>query len=230
MCAYGVSCSPYWTTWTVSSMVFEAESWDSQHVKISSSRYACRYSIKKGSRIKASLKKSTTVIENILDKSTRGHTYRVNPDSNNPLSFFSASQPSTADDMVFAYNDGHTVGEPLYPPVPLHPPPLHPSLPPHPPLPPPPLPPLFSDISYSRSGQPPPHTGVTQHLTLPYSPMVYAPVMIGLSPHQQVESSCTNAFWLTFIKGNISRCTSCGQRTLRGEDGRPRPPPYNLCL
>ena len=100
---------------------------------------------KKGSRRKASQKKSTRVIKNILDEYTGGHTYRVNPDSNDPLPFSSASQPSTADDMVFAYDDGHTVGEPLYPPVPSHPLPLHPSLPPHPP-------PLLPDISYS-SGQ-----------------------------------------------------------------------------
>ena len=186
MCAYGVSCSLYWTTWTVSSMALKQKAGTLNMSKLAAVDMPAGNG-KKGSRRKASQKKSTRVIKNILDESTGGHTYRVNSDSNDPLPFSSASQPSTADDMVFAYDDGHTVGEPLYPPVPSHPPPLHPSLPPHPPLAPPPL---LLDISYSRSGQPPPHTGVTQHVTqhvtLPYSPMVYAPVMMGLSPHQQV--------------------------------------------
>ena len=190
---------------------------------------------KKGSRRKASQKKSTKAIKNILDESTGSHTYRVDPAScsSDPLPFSSASQvdhfqASSDDDMVSAYDDSLTTGEPFYPAptLPSHPLPLHPSQPSHPPLP----PPLLPDVSYSRCGQPPPLTGVTQHVTLPYSPMVYAPVMMGLSPHQQVESSCTNAFWLRFVKGNISRCTGCGQRTLRAEDGRPRLPPYNLCL
>ena len=70
----------------------------------------------------------------------------------------------------------------------------------------------------------------TAHVALPYSPMVYAPVMMGLSPHQQLESSNSNVFWLMFVKGNISCCTGCVQRTLHGEDVRSRPLPYNLCL
>lgn len=199
---------------------------------------------KKGSRRKASQKKSTKAIKNILDESTGGHTYRVNPDSKDSLLFSSASQPSTADDMVFAYDDGPPGSELLYPPpLPLHPPPLQPCHPPHPPPVPlpasppasPPAPPLLSDVPYSRcrhpsSLQPSPLTGVTQHVTLLYSPMVYAPVMMRPSPHQQVASSYTNVFWLTFVKGNISHCTGCGRRTLRGEDGRPHPPPHNLCL
>ena len=161
-----------------------------------------------------------------MDESSGDHRYRVNPDIDDPLPY------SSAPDMVSPYDDSVTAGEPLYSPLPSHPPPLRPPLPPYPRLAPPPTlpPPLLPDTSYSSCGQPPPLTGVTQHVTLPYSPMVYAPVMMGPSPHQQLESSNTNVFWLMFVKGNISRCTGCGQRTLRGEDGRPRPPPYNLCL
>ena len=117
----------------------------------------------------------------------------------------------TADELYPACEDSPTISYPFYSPPPP-PPPLHPD-------------PYSS--TYTRCSQPPPLTEVTQHVSLPYSPVVYAPVMMGTSPQQQVG---TNAFWLTFVKGNISRCAGCGQRTLRGEDGKPRLPPHNLCL
>ena len=157
---------------------------------------------KKGSRRKASQKKSTKAIKEILDESTESRTYRVKPASCEPLS--SASHISPADvDLFPAFEDSPTItGNPFYPP----PPPLHSD--------------LYSS-SYGRyHRQPPPLTEVTQHVTLPYSPVVHVPIVMGVSPHQQVgtSTSSTNAFWLTFVKGNISRCTGCGQRTLRGED------------
>ena len=82
--------------------------------------------------------------------------------------------PILQPDMVSTYDDSVAAGEPLYSPLRSHPP-LHPPLPPHPRLA-PPLPlPLLPDISYLGHGQPPPLTGVIEHVTLPYSPMVYMP-------------------------------------------------------
>ena len=161
---------------------------------------------KKGCRRKASQKKSTKAMKDILDASTESHSYRVNPAccSSDPLPFSSHSQTGTV-------GPSRTTGEPINSATvssgrlpqqyPLSQQPMHP-------------PPLLSDNSYARDGRPPPLSGVTQHVTLPYSPMVYAPIMMGLPHHQQVEPSSTSTFWLTFVKGNISRCTGCGQRTL----------------
>ena len=39
-----------------------------------------------------------------------------------------------------------------------------------------------------------------------------------------------DVFYLQFVRGNISRCNGCGKRDLRGEDGKPRLPPYDLCI
>ena len=66
---------------------------------------------KKGSCRKASQKKSTKAIKNILEESIGSHTYRVNPAScsSDPLLFSLASQvdhfQASSDDMVFAYDD-----------------------------------------------------------------------------------------------------------------------------
>ena len=37
-------------------------------------------------------------------------------------------------------------------------------------------------------------------------------------------------FWVHSVKGNISRCTGCAQRDLRAVNGKPHPPPHDLCL
>ena len=46
-------------------------------------------------------------------------------------------------------------------------------------------------------------------------------------PNADYSSQCTCG---EFVKGNISRCSGCGQRNLRGVDGKPKQPPYDLCL
>ena len=41
--------------------------------------------------------------------------------------------------------------------------------------------------------------------------------------------SFNSPFFLTFVKGNISRCAGCG-KDLRALDGKPHPPPADLCI
>ena len=68
-----------------------------------------------------------------------------------------------------------------------------------------------------------------QHISMSHSPsasVVYAPLVTTV-PCTPVEE---DTFWLQFIKGNISRCNGCGKRDLRGVDGKPKPPPHDLCL
>ena len=80
--------------------------------------------------------------------------------------------------------------------------------------------------------QPPPPPLVSsgplvQQVSMAYSPsanVVYAPVVSMPSLVDQ------DTFWLQFVRGNISRCSGCGKRDLRGEDGRPKPSPYDLCI
>ena len=108
---------------------------------------------KKGCRRKASQKKSTKAIKDILDASTESHSYRVNPAccSSDPLPFSSHSQTGTV-------GPSRTTGEPINSPAtvssgrlpqqyPLSQQPMHP-------------PPLLSDNSYARDGRPPPLSGV----------------------------------------------------------------------
>ena len=50
-----------------------------------------------------------------------------------------------------------------------------------------------------------------------------------------LHSSCLDKvneqpFYLTFVHGNISRCTGCKKRNLRTPDRVPHPPPDDLCL
>lgn len=78
--------------------------------------------------------------------------------------------------------------------------------------------------------QPPPLVSagsLVQQVSMAYSPsanVVYAPVV------SMPSSVDRDTFWLQFVRGNISRCSGCGKRDLRGEDGRPKPPPYDLCI
>ena len=80
--------------------------------------------------------------------------------------------------------------------------------------------------------QPPPPPLVSsgplvQQVSMAYSPsanVVYAPVVSMPSLVDQ------DTFWLQFVRGNISRCSGCGKRDLRGEDGRPKPLPYDICI
>ena len=68
---------------------------------------------------------------------------------------------------------------------------------------------------------------LVQQVSMAYSPtanVVYAPVVSVPSSTEQ------DTFWLQFVRGNISRCNGCGKRDLRGEDGRPKPSPYDLCI
>ena len=90
--------------------------------------------------------------------------------------------------------------------------------------------------------QPPPLVSagtLTQHISVCHSPsasLVYAPVVssIPCTPIPCTPTPCTPAqddkFWLHFVKGNISRCTGCGKRDLRGVNGKPKQPPHDLCL
>ena len=71
-------------------------------------------------------------------------------------------------------------------------------------------------------------TSVTQQVSLPYSLVAYAPVMVdmGMSSHQlKVHKSL-----LANVKANTSHCTGCGLKTLHDEDGKPHPPPRDQCL
>ena len=104
---------------------------------------------------------------------------------------------------------------------------------------PPPLyPATFTSSALSTNGdqpfgQPPPlvSTGsLVQQVSMSYSPsanVLYAPVV---SMQQSGSMPDKDIFWLHFVKGNISRCNGCGKRDLRGDDGRPKPPPYDLCI
>jgi len=68
------------------------------------------------------------------------------------------------------------------------------------------------------------HSSVT-NLSMPYSPIVYAPLSFGATPpHHRTP------FWVVFVKGNISRCAGCGQRNLQTTDGSPHEPPADICL
>ena len=69
---------------------------------------------------------------------------------------------------------------------------------------------------------------LVHHESMTYSPsasVLYAPVVT--VPDAMVKDQ---DFWLYFIKGNISRCNGCGKRDLRHKDGRPRAPPYDICI
>ena len=48
--------------------------------------------------------------------------------------------------------------------------------------------------------------------------------------NMQIPPETRDIFWLQFVKGNILCCNGCGKRNLRGEDGKPRPPPQDLCV
>lgn len=61
-------------------------------------------------------------------------------------------------------------------------------------------------------------------------PVVYSPMQIAGEDSGSQEMCDTSGFFLQFVKGNISRCAGCGKRDLRGVDGKPHPPPDDLCL
>ena len=92
--------------------------------------------------------------------------------------------------------------------------------------------PLMTYVS-QPSCLPPPlvSTGtLMQHVSMSHSPsasVVYAPLLTTTLSSTPIEE---NIFWLQFVKGNISRCSGCDQRNLRGVDGKPKQPPYDLCL
>ena len=83
-------------------------------------------------------------------------------------------------------------------------------------------------------GSPPPLIPSTQiaNVSLPYSPVVFAPLIVPTATN--IMSPCTSKvdspFWLTFVKGNISRCAGCDKRNLRGEDGKRHEAPHDLCV
>lgn len=95
----------------------------------------------------------------------------------------------------------------------------------------------LSPTSDQSFGQPPPlppplvSTGsLVQQVSMSYAPsanVLYAPIV---SMQQSGSLPDKEIFWLYFVKGNISRCNGCGKRDLRGDDGRPRPPPFDLCI
>lgn len=70
------------------------------------------------------------------------------------------------------------------------------------------------------------HPPFVQQLNMP---VMYSPMQITQegSGNRQTDDS---TFFLLFVKGNISRCAGCGKRDLRGVDGKPHPPPDDLCL
>ena len=57
-----------------------------------------------------------------------------------------------------------------------------------------------------------------------YTPFGFSPGSADMSQDDK------QPFFLSFIKGNISRCAGCGLKDLRQIDGRPHPPPGDLCL
>ena len=60
-----------------------------------------------------------------------------------------------------------------------------------------------------------------------YTPFGFSPFPTGSADMSQDDKQ---PFFLSFIKGNISRCAGCGLKDLRQIDGRPHPPPGDLCL
>ena len=92
--------------------------------------------------------------------------------------------------------------------------------------------PLMTYIS-QPSCLPPPlvSTGtLMQQVSMSHSPsasVVYAPLLTTTLSSTSIEE---DMFWLQFVKGNISQCSGCGQRNLRGVDRKPKQPPYDLCL
>jgi len=75
---------------------------------------------------------------------------------------------------------------------------------------------------------------VTHNVSLPYSPLVYAPTLLpsaaNMAPPSTSPNTSQQPFWLTFVKGNITKCTGCGKRNLRAETGKAHAPSNDLCL
>ena len=68
-------------------------------------------------------------------------------------------------------------------------------------------------------------SNVTMSICSTTASPVYSPVL-----NIQTHPDTRDIFWLQFVKGNILRCNGCGKRNLRGEDGKPMPPPHDLCV
>ena len=63
------------------------------------------------------------------------------------------------------------------------------------------------------------------------SPFFYALLYLtGQGPSAGSSRELEDPFYLTFVKGNISRCTGCKMRNLRTPQGVPHQPPDDLCL
>jgi len=102
-------------------------------------------------------------------------------------------------------------------------------------------PPLYSISALTDYSSPPPLIpSVARNISLPFSPVVYAPITLPgqltvTLPGQQTPSyipdtHCSLSFHIVFVKGIISRRSGCGVRNLLSKDRKPHPPPYDLCL
>lgn len=75
---------------------------------------------------------------------------------------------------------------------------------------------------------PHPSSGFDYYNQMTYPPFAYSHFP-GAGPSQCHDDE-RQPFFLTFVKGNISRCAGCGLKDLRQVDGKPHPPPNDLCV
>ena len=61
-------------------------------------------------------------------------------------------------------------------------------------------------------------------------PVMYSPMFFEEQRAPIVQQEALSPFVLLFVKGNISKCSGCGQKDLRDSCGKPHPPPNDLCL
>ena len=66
-----------------------------------------------------------------------------------------------------------------------------------------------------------------------HSTLVIAPTLMPTSSSVAPATPSTSTetpFWLMFVKGNITKCTGCGKRSLRRDNGKPHASPNDLCI
>ena len=214
---------------------------------------------KPGAKRKASLKSSTKRIKSIIDESgSESRRPRIQIPPRKKPSFMSApfltntatsldsppssllvpasimgsssTPPSVPGSMI-----GSSSTDSLHPTAqaqqhsfmyPSTPPPLLPSQTPSRP-PPPLLQPLLqsvpSSVAYDTWQSSPSLINAPMQVS---TPLFYAPLYYS----GETQSPAQDPFYLTFVKGNISRCNGCKKRNLRTPQGAPHPPPNDLCL
>ena len=205
---------------------------------------------KPGTKRKASLKSSTKRLRSLTDEAgseNRKPRIRILPKkkpSSEPAPPLIRSISSTASSQsigctsVAASVLGSSSTISLHPAtqVQLHPfhspipPPLFPSqtsTQPPPPLLQPHLQPVPSSVAHDSWQPSPSLINVPMQVS---TPLFYAPLYLSGETQSPKKEEREDPFYLTFIRGNISRCTGCKMRNLRTPSGAPHPPPNDLCL